>query len=79
LDANEFEGTRVSVLFFKAELNDFMDALHEGVKILGLGMAALKSGNHGYVVAFLILLNQDGEFSLLLQGKGLFEKFTVDD
>jgi hypothetical protein len=74
LDADEFEGVRVAVLFLKAELDDFAHALHEGVEILGLGMAAVKSGNGGDVEAFLVLLDQDREFSFLLQASALFTK-----
>jgi hypothetical protein len=44
LDTDEFEGTWVAILFFRAKLDDFAHALHQSVEVLGLGVATVKSG-----------------------------------
>jgi hypothetical protein len=67
LDTDEFKGAWVAILLFQAKRYYFPDALHQSVEIPGLGVATVESGNGGDVVAFLVLLNQHGEFSLLLQ------------
>ena len=61
-------------LHFQAEQDDFADALHKGIEILGLSVAAVESGNRGNVVAILVLFYQDHKFSFLLQASPLFAK-----
>lgn len=72
MDADEFKRTRISILFFEAQLDHFTGALHERVQVLGLRMAAVEGGNRCNEVAFFILLDENREFSLLLQVDVLF-------
>ena len=69
LESSNRKGAWVAILLLQTKHNYFPDALHQSVEILGLGVATVKSGNGGDVVAFLVLLNEHGEFSLLLQAR----------
>jgi len=71
LDAHEFKGWGVAILLFEAKGDDLADALHEGIEFFGLGVAAAKGGNRGDVIAFLVLLDQNGEFPLRFHAKAL--------
>ena len=64
LNADQFKAGSATVVF-QAKLDDFSDAFHECVQILSLGMAALESRDRRNVVAILIALDEDGEFSWL--------------
>ena len=74
LDADEFEGSDLTILFFEAKLDDFTHALHEGIQFFRLSVAAAKGGNRGDVVALLVLLNQDRKFSFWLHANPLVSR-----
>jgi hypothetical protein len=71
LDADELKGSGAIRIVFEAELDDFADALHEGVQRFGLRVATAKGRNSGDVKAFLVLLDQDGKFLFGLHAMGL--------
>ncbi len=49
---------------FQAQRNHFPGALHEGIKIFGLGVTTGESGNGGDVVAFFVPFIHDRQFAL---------------
>lgn len=77
LYADKLKRTRVSILFFEAELDHFTDALHESIQVPGLSVAAVEGRNRRDVIAFFVLLDEDSEFSLSFQLHGLFREFTT--
>ena len=66
LNAYELQGLGCAVIIFQAQLHDFSDALHEGIEILGLGVAAAQGGDSANVITFFVLLNDNGEFTRAL-------------
>jgi hypothetical protein len=62
LDANEFKGGGAVFIVLQAELNDFADALHEGIEGPGLRVATAEGRNGSDVKTFLVLLDEDGKF-----------------
>jgi hypothetical protein len=62
LDSDKFERCALA-LAFQAQFDDLSDPLHEGVKILGLGMTTFQGWDGGDVIAFLVAFNEDGEFA----------------
>src|SRR4029077_12110087 len=72
LDADEFEGSDLTILFFEAKLDNFTHAFHECIQLCRLRMTAAKGGNRCDVIALLVLLNQDRKFSFRLHRNCLF-------
>jgi len=66
LNANQFEWTYFTAIDVQAQLNRFASALHEGVEVFCLGVAAPQAGDCGDVVAFLVPFDDDGEFARTL-------------
>jgi len=66
LDADEFEGRAVAIVFLEAELDHFAHTLHQCVESFGLRVATAQCGDRGDVVAIFVLLNDHGKFALRL-------------
>jgi hypothetical protein len=66
LDADEFEGSVVAIVFLEAELDHFAYTLHQCVESFGLSVAAAQRGDRCDVVAVFVLLNEHGKFALCL-------------
>jgi|SRR5271154_6942408 len=78
LDADEFEGSAVAVVFLEAELDYSPYTLHQCVESFGLRVATAQSGNRGDVVAVFVLLDDHGKFALRLHADDLWEQFSTD-
>lgn len=62
LNANKFEGGSATVVL-QAERDDFTNALHQSVEVLGLSVAAFQDGDSGDIVAIFIAFDDDSKFS----------------
>lgn len=74
LDANEFKGSGAVFIVLETELDDFADALHEGVERPGLRVATAQGGNGGDVEACFVLLDENGKFLFRLHSLNLFQE-----
>ena len=83
LDAYEFQRTYFTaiVFFFQAQLDYFAGALHEGVQVLRLGVAASQARDCRDVIALFVAFDDDCEFAgmlhrpILARGRKSFASF----
>lgn len=60
----EFQRSDINAIGFETKGNYFPGALHQGVEIFRLRVAAWQSRHGGDVIAFLVAFNDNREFAL---------------
>jgi hypothetical protein len=61
---DEFEWSEITAINLEAKCNYFPSALHQGVEVFRLGVAARQSRHCGDVIAFLVAFYDNREFAL---------------